>query len=200
MCSRSQQEWIPLKFLIQIAIFDKNGSEDSWKTGEHLWMKKSTLVQWNIVWNARGCWLPVEPLGLTEPGLEGDCWKYRSISHSFFRIMSKAMTVSAQQYSSYQSMWISNAPLMLQVKEMRVGQMGWGLENQRSGHWAGSSALPLSKLEYCIFSSNILHTVQYNQMTYIEVEYASVITGKRCWRHDGEPELWCGGMDPGRMC
>ena len=99
-----------------------------------------------------------------------------------------------------QSMWISNAPLMLQVKEMRVGQMGWGLENQRSGHWAGSSALPLSKLEYCIFSSNILHSVQYNQMIYIEVEYASVITGKRCWRHDSELELWCGGMDPGRMC
>ena len=54
-----------------------------------------------------------------------------------------------------QSMWISNAPLMLQVKEMRVGQMGWGVENQRR---------------------------------------------KRCWRHDNELELWCGGMDPGRMC
>jgi len=89
-----------------------------------------------------------------------------------------------------QSMWISNAPSMLQVKEMRVGQMGWGVEDQRSGHWAGSSAVPLSQLEYCIYSSNILHTVQYNQMIYVEVKYASVITGKRCWRHD--IELDCG--------
>ena len=89
-----------------------------------------------------------------------------------------------------QSMWISNAPSMLQVKEMRVGQMGWGVEDQRSGHWAGSSAVPLSQLEYCIYSSNILHTVQYNQMIYVEVKYASVITGKRCWRLD--IELDCG--------
>ena len=32
-----------------------------------------------------------------------------------------------------QSMWISNAPLMLQVKEMRVGQMGeeWRIREER---------------------------------------------------------------------
>ena len=63
----------------------------------------------------------VEPLGLTELGLEGDCLEYRSIDHSFFRILSKAIIAFNLPG---QSMWISNAPSMLQVKEMRVGQMG----------------------------------------------------------------------------